>query len=235
MKNKVCYNHTIKWAISMHILINPMITREEGEGLIRTDNFMTAGKTGKIVAIACSTGGPRALLEVIPKLPKDLNAPVLIVQHMPDGFTHTLAERLDSVSEVNVKEAEEGDVLQNGHVYLAKAGWHMEVVKDGIGHKIHLHDEPYREGVRPCANYMYESLAGCGYDEVICVVMTGMGADGTEGIEFLQQKKPVRIVIQNEKSCVVFGMPGSIVKRKLKHKEVDLKYIANEIIFNVGV
>lgn len=196
---------------------------------------MTAGKTGKIVAVACSTGGPRALLEVIPKLPKDLNAPVLIVQHMPDGFTQTLAERLNSVSEINVKEAEDGEALKNGYVYLAKAGWHMEVVKDGIGHKIRLQDGPYREGVRPCANYMYESLAESGYDEIICVVMTGMGADGTEGIEFLQGKKAVRTIIQNEASCVVFGMPGSIVKHKIKHKAVDLKYIANEIIFNVGV
>lgn len=175
------------------------------------------------------------MVEVIPKLPKDLKAPVLIVQHMPDGFTQTLAERLNSLSEVEVKEAEEGDVLQDGHVYLAKAGWHMEVVKDKDNHKIHLQDEPYREGVRPCANYMYESLADSGYEEVICVVMTGMGADGTEGIEALQKKKKIRIVIQNEKSCVVYGMPGSIEKHKLRHKSVDLKYIANEIILNVGV
>ncbi len=175
------------------------------------------------------------MLEVIPKLPKDLKAPVLIVQHMPDGFTQTLAERLDSVSEVEVKEAEDGDVLQDGHVYLAKAGRHMEVVKDGSEHRIRLQDEPYREGVRPCANYMYESLGDCGYEEVICVVMTGMGADGTEGIRNLLTKKKIRIIIQNEESCVVFGMPGSIAKSKMRHKSVDLKYIASEIILNVGV
>lgn len=160
---------------------------------------------------------------------------MLIVQHMPDGFTHTLAERLNSISEVEVKEAQEGDVLKDGYVYLAKAGWHMEVVKDKNDHKIHLHDEPYREGVRPCANYMYESLANCGYEEIICVVLTGMGADGTEGIQTLQKKKKIRIIIESKESCVVFGMPGSIVKNKLKHKSVDLKYIANEIILNVGV
>lgn len=175
------------------------------------------------------------MLEVIPKLPRDLKAPVVIVQHMPDGFTQTLAERLNSISEVEVKEAEEGDVLQDGHVYLAKAGRHMEIFKDGCEHRIHLQDEPYREGVRPCANYMYESLAECGYEEVICVVMTGMGADGTEGIEHLQKIKKVRIIIENKESCVVYGMPGSIEKHKLRHKSVDLKYIANEIILNVGV
>ena len=172
---------------------------------------------------------------MIPKLPKDIQAPVLIVQHMPDGFTRTLAERLDSLSEIGVKEAEEGDVLKNGHVYLAKAGYHMEIKKDGNEHVVHLHEEPYREGVRPCANYMYESLADSGYDEVICVVLTGMGADGTEGIEFLQHHKKIRIIIENKESCVVYGMPGSIEKHKLQHRSVDLKNIANEIIFNMGV
>lgn len=202
---------------------------------ITAHDYKITGEAGKIVAIACSTGGPRALQEVIPKLPKDLNAPVLIVQHMPDGFTQTLAERLDSISEIKVKEAEDGDILENGCVYLAKAGLHMEVFREGSRHKIHLKDGPYREGVRPCANFMYESLATSGYDEVICVVMTGMGADGTEGIEYLKQHKPVRIILQDEQSCVVYGMPGSIAKHKLRHKSFDLKYIANEITLNVGV
>ncbi len=157
------------------------------------------------------------------------------MQHMPDGFTHTLAERLDSLSELTVKEAAEGDVLKDGHVYIAKAGWHLEIVKYGSEHRIHLHDAPYREGVRPCANFMYESLEDSGYDEVLCVVLTGMGADGTEGIKNLKEKKTIQIVIENKDSCVVYGMPGSIEKSKLKHKSVDLKYIANEIILNVGV
>ena len=189
----------------------------------------------KLVAIACSTGGPRALLEVIPKLPPDFPAPVLIVQHMPDGFTETLANRLNSLSGMSVKEAAEGDVLLPGYVYVAKAGKHMKIVRMNREHRIHLSDEDYREGVRPCANYMYESLAGSNYDEIICVVLTGMGADGTEGIKFLQKQKKTKIIIQNKDSCVVYGMPGSIEKNKLKHKSVDLKYIASEIILNVGV
>ncbi|MBQ7833398.1 MAG: chemotaxis response regulator protein-glutamate methylesterase, partial [Lachnospiraceae bacterium] len=90
--------------------IDIYVTEEEGEGFIKTTNIIDAGakKTTKIVALACSTGGPRALQEVIPKLPGTLKAPVVIVQHMPDGFTQTLAERLDSLSELTVKEAEEG-------------------------------------------------------------------------------------------------------------------------------
>lgn len=187
------------------------------------------------MAIACSTGGPRALQEVIPKLPGNLKAPVLIVQHMPDGFTQPLAERLNMLSELEVKEAQEGDVLEAGHVYLAKAGWHMEIKKCGSTHRIHLHDKAYREGVRPCANFMYESLADSKYEEIICVVMTGMGADGTEGILYLQERKKTKVIIENEESCVVYGMPGSIEKHNVKHKSVDLKSIANEIKQEVGV
>ena len=144
----------------------------------------------KIVAIASSTGGPKALQSVIPKLPADLDAPVLIVQHMPKGFTASFAERLNSLSEITVKEAAEGDELQKGVVYLAMGGSHMNVKKAfGGKYLIHYTDEPAREGVKPCANYMYESLADSGYDNIICTVMTGMGADGTEGIRNLKNKK----------------------------------------------
>ena len=139
----------------------------------------------KIVAIASSTGGPKALQAVIPKLPKDLNAPVVLVQHMPVGFTKSLAERLDSLSEVTVTEAREGEMLQKGHVYLSKGGMHMNVTSDSRKSCIHYSDEPSREGVKPCANYMYESLINSPFDQVVCVVLTGMGLDGTEGIRNL--------------------------------------------------
>ena len=118
----------------------------------------------KIVAIASSTGGPKALQAVIPKLPKDLNAPVVLVQHMPVGFTKSLAERLDSLSEVTVSEAREGEILQKGHVYLSKGGMHMNVTSDQKKSCIHYSNEPSREGVKPCANYMYESLINSPFD-----------------------------------------------------------------------
>ena len=194
----------------------------------------TSGKN-KAVAIASSTGGPSALQEVIGHLPKDLGTPVFVVQHMPDGFTQTLAERLNELSHLKVKEAEDGETVQNGCVYIAKAGMHMEVWKYGATHRIRLHNKPHREGVRPCANYMYESLAECGYDEVVCVVLTGMGADGTDGILHLQKKKQIKVIIENEESCVVYGMPGSIEKNNIEHKAVSLENIAKEIKENVGV
>ena len=199
---------------------------------MKTD-VMSAGK--KIIAIASSTGGPKALQEVIPLLPKDLKAPVLIVQHMPAGFTAALAERLDNLSAVKVREAREGDVLEEGQVYLAKGGSHMKVVRQAGRHVIHYTDEPLREGVKPCANYMYESLADSSFDEVICVVMTGMGADGTEGIKNLQKRKQITVISQSEDTCIVYGMPRSVVQAGVSQEVVPLTKIANEIIKNVGV
>ncbi len=189
----------------------------------------------KVVAIASSTGGPKALQTVIPLLPENLNAPVVIVQHMPKGFTASFAERLDSLSELTVTEAKEGDILQAGHVYLAMGGKHMNIVRSGERHKIHYSDEPSREGVKPCANYMFESLADSGFDEVLSVVLTGMGADGTKGIEYLKSHKKVHVVTQNEESCSVYGMPKSVVKAGLSDKVVPLQQIAREIILYTGV
>lgn len=201
--------------------------------MMRKAEVHKAGR--KVVAIASSTGGPKALQKLIPLLPSDLSAPVLIVQHMPAGFTEALAERLDTLSELSVKEAQEGDVLLPGNAYLARGGKHMNVVKSGAKHVIHYTDEPHREGVRPCANYMYESLADCGYDEVICAVLTGMGADGTAGIKNLKEKKKVTVFAQNEETCAVYGMPRSIVLSGLTDNGLTLEQIAQEIIRNVGV
>lgn len=189
----------------------------------------------KIVAIASSTGGPKALQAVIPKLPKDLNAPVVLVQHMPVGFTKSLAERLDSLSEVTVSEAREGEMLQKGHVYLAKGGMHMNVSSDQRRSCIHYSDEPSREGVKPCANYMYESLINSPFDQVVCVVLTGMGLDGTEGIRNLKAKKQTFVIAQQENTCAVYGMPKGVVKAGLVNQIVELDNIAQEIIMNVGV
>ncbi len=190
----------------------------------------------KVVAIASSTGGPKALQSVIPRLPKNLKAPVLIVQHMPAGFTASFAERLNTLSELEVKEAEEGDVLRPGYVYLARGGQHMNVqTRAGGKCTIHYSDEPPREGVKPCANYMYESLTGSPYDEVVCVVMTGMGADGTKGIQNLAATKKVHIIAQEQSTCAVYGMPKSIVATGMANQVVPLEQIAQEIILNVGV
>lgn len=200
--------------------------------MLKADD-VKAGK--KIVAIASSTGGPKALQMLVPLLPANLNAPVMIVQHMPAGFTQALAARLNAISPLTVKEAAEGDIMVPGGVYLARGGRHMEAAKKRAMHLIHYTDEPPREGVRPCANYMYESLADCDYDEVICVVLTGMGADGTAGIKNLMKKKKVTVLAQSEATCAVYGMPRSIVLSGLSKGGFSLEQIAQEIIKNVGV
>lgn len=190
----------------------------------------------KVVAIASSTGGPKALHLVLPNIPAEIDAPVLIVQHMPKGFTASLAERLDSMSPVKVVEAAEGMELQKGTVYIAMGGMHMNVVTSAAGKAtIHYSDQPTREGVKPCANYMYESLMDSRFDNITCVVMTGMGADGTEGIRNLKTKKNVHVIAQNQETCTVYGMPKSVVNAGLSNQIVPLEQIAQEVIMKVGI
>lgn len=190
----------------------------------------------KIVALACSTGGPKALQSVIPYLPANLDAPMVLVQHMPAGFTNSMANRLDEISKINVKEAENGEILKKGTVYIAPGGKHMEVKKcpDGA-HKIVYNDMPPIGGLKPCANITYDSLRTCGYDQVVCVVLTGMGADGTNGILELSKVKPIYTIAQDAKTCVVYGMPKAIAETGLVNEVVPLTEVANSITKNVGV
>lgn len=192
-----------------------------------------AGKS-KLVALACSTGGPKSLQSVIPKLPKDLDAPVVLVQHMPRGFTNSLAVRLNDISQVTVKEAADGDILKKGWVYIAPGGKQMRIQKAGANYKIVTTDEPERDGLRPCANIMYESLAGSTFDEITCVVLTGMGADGTMGIGALGQKNNIYVISQDEATSVVYGMPRAVKEAKLSDEVQPLEKIAEAVIRNVG-
>ena len=139
------------------------------------------------------------------------------------------------LSPIAVKEAAEGDVLLPGQVYLARGGRHMKAVKSGGRHLIRYSDEPPREGVRPCANYMYESLGACSFEEVVCAVLTGMGADGTAGIKNLKLKKKITVFAQSEATCAVYGMPRSVVLAGLSGRGISLEQIAQEIVKNVGV
>lgn len=196
----------------------------------------TLAAGSRIVALASSTGGPRALQSVIPRLPKDLDAPVLLVQHMPKGFTKSLAERLDQLSEITVKEAEEGEEIRKGVVYLAMGGMHMTAKRTaGDRYVIRYTDEPPREGVKPSANYMFESLIDSGFDRIICAVMTGMGADGTEGIRALKAAKNTYVIAQDKETSTVYGMPMHVKAAGLSDIEAGLDRIAQEIVRNIGV
>lgn len=194
-----------------------------------------SAKSRKLVAIVCSTGGPRALQSVIPKLPKNLAAPVVLVQHMPEGFTNTLAMRLNEQSEVSVKEAEPGDVLQEGHVYIAKGGTHLALKKTEHGCETYCEDIAPIGGLKPCGNVMLKSLCSSPYDEIICVVLTGMGADGTKGIQELAEHKEIYVIAQDEETSTVYGMPRSVYEAGLCDCVCSLSCIAEEITKKVGV
>ncbi len=203
-------------------------------GNVRERKKTTAGN--KLVALACSTGGPKALQRVIPYLPKNLDAPVVLVQHMPAGFTKSMADRLNELSTVTVTEAVDREPVEKGHVYIAPGGRHMEVGRgtDGV-HRISLNDMPPIGGLRPCANVMYESLAKAGYDEIVCVVLTGMGGDGTNGIRTLSKSRQVHVIAEDEASCVVYGMPRAVAEAGLVDEVVSLADVAKTITKNVGV
>lgn len=195
------------------------------------------GNTGirKLVAVACSTGGPKALQSVIPMLPDNLDAPVILVQHMPRGFTASLALRLDELSAIHVKEAQDGDILEKGTVYIAQGGQHMLVSHTGKDYRIVIDDSAPVDALKPSANRMYESLAEFPLQEITCVVLTGMGSDGTRGITSLAKKNKVYVVAQDEESSVVYGMPRAIYDAGIVNEVVPLDRIADAIIRNVGV
>ncbi len=194
-------------------------------------------KTGanKLIALACSTGGPKSLQAVIPKLPANIDAPMVLVQHMPRGFTNSLAMRLDEMSKVHVKEAADGDILEKGCVYIAPGGKQMRIMKVGNTYKIATTDEPARDALRPCANIMYESLMYSGYDEITCVVLTGMGNDGASGIGMLGETNNTYIIAQDEETSIVYGMPKAVAEMNEADEILPLDKIADAISKNVGV
>jgi two-component system chemotaxis response regulator CheB len=192
--------------------------------------------TKKLVALACSTGGPKALQSVIPNLPENLDAPVLIVQHMPEGFTNSLASRLNEISKINVKEAEHGEVIKKGYVYIAKGGSQMRVKKQLNGeYQLLVTLEEPRNGLKPCADIMYESLLDTDYNEITCVVLTGMGGDGTKGIKQLADKKNIYVIAQDEPTSTVYGMPKVVKEAGLVDEVVPILKVSEAITNNVGV
>ncbi|MBQ1546929.1 MAG: chemotaxis-specific protein-glutamate methyltransferase CheB [Lachnospiraceae bacterium] len=191
----------------------------------------------RLVAIASSTGGPQALHAMIPMLPK-IGVPVVIVQHMPKGFTASLAERIDSTANLTVKEAENGEMLKADTVYIAPGGRHLEIIEVTSGkYTCRVFDDPPVNNLRPCADVMYRSLIKCSFEEIVCVVLTGMGADGSDGIEALKQNGTQKIytITQSAETCVVYGMPKAAFQRGLSDEVRPLNEVANAIAKKLGV
>jgi two-component system, chemotaxis family, protein-glutamate methylesterase/glutaminase len=176
----------------------------------------------KLVVIGASTGGPRALMELIPALPADIPAAFLVVQHMPPVFTRTLAERLAQVSQIEVEEARDGSKIYRGVALLAPGDFHMLV--DG-GKRITLNQDPAVLGVRPSVNVTMNSAANAFGKSVLGVILTGMGSDGTEGASRIKQLGG-KVIAQDESSSTVYGMPQSVMKAGYADKILPLRKIA---------
>ncbi|MGL4791912.1 MAG: CheB methylesterase domain-containing protein [Anaerotignaceae bacterium] len=181
-----------------------------------------------LMVIASSTGGPRALETVISGLNKKLNIPILIVQHMPKGFTANLANTLNKIYAGNVYESEDGLSIESGNIYIAKGGYHTVVDSQK---KLRLNCEPMINGVRPSADVLFNSVAKVFVNKnVLAIVLTGMGSDGANGV--LQLKKVCNCVCitQNEESCIIYGMPKAIVEANLADKILSLSNISGGIL-----
>ncbi|MGL5617416.1 MAG: protein-glutamate methylesterase/protein-glutamine glutaminase [Sarcina sp.] len=183
---------------------------------------------GKIqaIAIGASTGGPKALNEIITKLPEDLGVPIFIVQHMPKGFTKSFAERLDRHSSLRVSEGFEGQVIGRNVVYIAPGGYHMEI---SSSKKITLNEEPTIWGVRPAVDNLFVSAAKAYESGLLSIVLTGMGKDGAAGTIFVKSKKGY-CISQDEESSLIYGMPRVAYETGSVDKVVTLEKMAETIV-----
>jgi two-component system chemotaxis response regulator CheB len=179
----------------------------------------------RVVAIASSTGGPRALAEIIPRLPEDLGAAVVIVQHMPGEFTKLLAERLRAMSSLWVAEAMNGKLLRENRVYVAPGGYHMTLRGEPGNASISLDESPTMWGVRPAADPLFFSVASTFRAATIGVVLTGMGRDGAEGLRRIREAGG-RAIVQDRASSIIYGMPQAALAAAGTDKIAKLNDIA---------
>lgn len=182
----------------------------------------------QLVAIGASTGGVEALKELITRLPAESPA-VVVTQHMPELFTASFARRLDSISRMKVEEAQHGQAVLPGHVYIAPGNRHLEIRERGAELLCHLHDGPQVSGHRPSVDVMFESVAKLGRRQLVGVILTGMGHDGARGL-LAMKAAGARTLGQNEATCVVYGMPKSAQQAGAVERELPLSQMAPEII-----
>ncbi|RLB73720.1 MAG: chemotaxis response regulator protein-glutamate methylesterase [Deltaproteobacteria bacterium] len=187
-------------------------------------------RPSSIIAIGISTGGPNALTRMLPMLQAPIGVPVVIVQHMPPLFTKSLATSLDGKCSLQVKEAEDGEVLQNNVVYIAPGGKQMKIIAEASGHgKVKITDDAPENNCKPSADYLFRSVASLFKDRVTALIMTGMGNDGTKGLR-LVKRHGAPVIAQDEQSCVVYGMPKEAVSAGVVDVSLPLDRIAAEAV-----
>ncbi|KQL44404.1 chemotaxis protein CheY [Brevibacillus choshinensis] len=172
----------------------------------------------RLVTLGTSTGGPKALQIVLTAIPADFPAPIAVVQHMPAGFTKSLAQRLNTLSKIHVTEVEDGQVLEPGTAYIAPGGFHFEVRQVNGRLQAHLHQEEPRGGHRPSVDVLFESVSRLTNVDKWAIIMTGMGNDGTKGLKMMKELGTVTSIVEDESTCVVYGMPRSAVHAGLADK-----------------
>ncbi|HEV2688211.1 MAG TPA: chemotaxis response regulator protein-glutamate methylesterase [Bryobacteraceae bacterium] len=185
-----------------------------------------------IVAIGASTGGPNALAEVVPQFPADFPVPIVIVQHMPPLFTRLLADRLNRGARLTVQEGQEGGKVESGQVWIAPGDQHMTVTRKGTDIVLALKQDPPENSCRPAVDVLFRSVAETYGANALAVVLTGMGSDGTRGAQVIRAAGG-EVMVQDEASSVVWGMPGSVVAASLADRIYPLANIVPEVVRRV--
>jgi two-component system, chemotaxis family, protein-glutamate methylesterase/glutaminase len=216
----------------------PLTTVNAGMAGIASADIASAGSgaastlapgTIDVIAIGASTGGPNALAEIVPALPAALPVPIVIVQHMPPMFTRLLAERLHAQSAITVSEAIEGSPLRPGHALIAPGDRHMRVVRRGGVTCVTLNQDPPENSCRPAVDALFRSVAEIYGSAALAVVLTGMGQDGLRGCEHVCARGG-RVLIQDEATSVVWGMPGFVARAGLAERSLPLNGVAAELV-----
>ncbi len=187
----------------------------------------------EVVAIGCSTGGPNALTSVLESFPSRLGVPMFIVQHMPPVFTRLFADRLRSITKLNVREAAGGELVEKGDVWVAPGDHHMIIKRDGLVRRIALLKTPPENSCRPAVDILFRSVVECYGGRTLAIVLTGMGQDGLRGCQEVREAGG-QIVVQDEATSVVWGMPGFVANAGLADAIVPIGGIALEVTRRIG-
>jgi two-component system chemotaxis response regulator CheB len=231
-KIKLLLFEKLEIAVQSRVKNNALFTKVADHKANRFKHASAAG-FNQIVALGTSTGGPRALQQVISQIPESFPAPIVIVQHMPPNFTKSLAQRLDAVSNIHVLEAEDGMLLEANTAFIAPGGYHMTIVKEGSRYCLRISKEDPRAGHRPSVDTLFESLVPFTELKKYVVIMTGMGSDGANGMLALKNAGAMATIAEAEETCVVYGMPRAAVELNCVDYILPQQQIADKLVNEV--